>query len=328
MEPMDPNFRDQLITSQLNRRILRRLAPFGLVTVLWFVTGHVAVMIGGAALATIVQVGWALLRPVREVVYEEIMAHRTEVQVRRRNELLKTFLPFLQAYKTVLTTYPPALLTASAPEVAAQLDTFAETVRQVKARRFPEYEDPGEPQCEDPYELVQTTSLSPRDFRHWRLRDCQTWRQDLLAVLAQGRITALRHAVHHVAHERPRSVWEPCLADAAGALEREAEQRLCHWRCIQRAHTAPAVRQHLTTLLRLDSINRQTGLRSYLMSRDLQCPLAEVQEVMAYIRYDSVAAKVLALVEAPRLPLTRGEDRGEERGTRRRDAPAQTVSDV
>jgi len=282
--------------------LLQRLAPVYVATVLWVVTGYFAFMLGGVALSIILELTWPLLRPLFEVLYEELLAQRTQVQAQQRAELLKTFLPFLQAYKTVLTTYPPALLTASAPEVAAQLDTFTGIVLEVKARRLPEPEDPFEPQCEDPYEIVQTASLTPRDFRDWHLQDCQTWRQELLAVLAKGRIASLRHAVQHVAHDRPRPVWEPYLAEAARDLEREAEQKLCHWHWLQRARTDPAVRQHLATVLRLDPINRQFGLPPYLTSAHLQCTPDEVQEVMAYIRYDAVATKVLALLEAPLLP--------------------------
>ena len=175
--------------------MLQRLAPVYVATVLWIVTGYFAFMLGGVALSIILELTWPLLRPLFEVLYEELLAQRTQVQAQQRAELLKTFLPFLQAYKTVLTTYPPALLTASAPEVAAQLDTFTGIVLEVKARRLPEPEDPFEPQCEDPYEIVQTASLTPRDFRDWRLQDCQTWRQELLEVLAKGRISPLRHAV-------------------------------------------------------------------------------------------------------------------------------------
>ena len=98
-------------------------------------------------------------------------------------------------------------------------------------------------------------------------------------------------------HERPQQVWEACLAEAARALAAEAEHTLRRWPCFQRAHTDPAVRERLVTLLRLDSINRQAGIQSYL-STHLQCPLAEVQDIMASIRYDSVAAKLLALIIA------------------------------
>ena len=296
--------RDRMDFKRLAQVLLQRLAPVYVATALWGVTGYFAFMLGGVALSIGLELTWPLLRPLFEVLHEELLAQRTQVQAQRRTELLQTFLPFLQAYRTVLATYPPALLTASAPEVAAQLDTLVEVVRQVKARRLPEPEDPFEPRCEDPYEIVHTTSLTRRDFRDWRLQECQTWRQDLLAALAKGRIAPLRHAVQHVAHDRPRQVWEACLAEAARDLEREAEQRICRWPCIQRAHTDPAVRQNLATFLRLDLINRQTSLQVYLRSRSLQYTPAEIQEVIAYIRYDSVAAKVIALVEAPRLPLS------------------------
>jgi hypothetical protein len=234
--------RNRMDFKRLAQVLLQRLAPVYIATALWAVTGYFAFMLGGVALAIVLEVTWPLLRPLFEVLYEELIAQRAQVQAQRRTELLKTFLPFLQAYKTVLTSYPPALLTASAPEVAAQLDMLVEVVRQVQARRLPEPEDPFEPQYEDPYEIVQTASLPLRDFRDWRLQDCRTWRQELLAVLAKGRIAPLRHAVQHVAHDRPRHVWEACLAEAARDLEREAEQKLCRWRCIQRAHTDPTVR--------------------------------------------------------------------------------------
>jgi hypothetical protein len=187
------------------------------------------------------------------------------------------------------------MLTASAPAVATQIETFAEAIRDVKARRDPEPDDPFAPSCEDAYEVVLTVSLTLRDFRDWRLKDCQTWKQELLAMLARGRIAALRHAVQHVMHERPRQVWDACLAEAARALEAEAEHTLRRWSCLQRAHADPAVRERLATLLRLDSINRQTGLQAYLTTH-LQCPPADMHEVMASIRYDSVAAKLLALI--------------------------------
>lgn len=295
--------------------LVKRLTPICVATALWGVTGYAAFMIGGVVLSILLQAlafAWpVLLQPVVEVLYEELQAQYGWAQVQRRTAFFKTFLPFFQAYKTILTTYPPALLTASAPEVAAQLDIFVEALHQVKAYRLPEPDPPFVSQCEDPYEFVQTTLLALRNFRDWRLQDCQSWRRELLAVLIKGRITGLRHAVQHVAHERPRHVWEACLADAAHQLEREAEETLGHWGCIQRAHADPAVRQHLATLLRLDSINRQAGLQLYLASETLQCTPAEVQEIMAYMRYDTVAAKLLALVEAPPLPRPPGEGRGE-----------------
>ena len=114
-------------------------------------------------------------------------------------------------------------------------------------------------------------------------------------MLAQGHIAALRHAVQHVMHERPRQVWDACLAEAARALEAEAAHTLRGWPCLQRAHADPAVRERLATLLRLDSINRQAGLQAYLATH-LHCPPADMHDIMASIRYDPVAAKLLALI--------------------------------
>ena len=275
--------------------LFQRLAPVYIAIALSWVTGYFVFTIGGIGLAIALELAWPLLRPFCDVLYEELMAQHSQAQAQRRTVLLKAFLPFFQAYKTVLTTYPAAMLTASAPEVAVQIETIAEAIRDVKARRGPEPDDPFAPPCEEAYEIVRTASLTLRDFRDWRLKDGQTWKQDLLALLAKGRIAALRHAVQHVMHERPRQVWDACLAEAARALEAEAEHTLRHWPCLQRAHADPAVRERLATLLRLDPINRQAGLHSYLTTH-LQCPPADVHDVMASIRYDSVAAKLLVLI--------------------------------
>jgi hypothetical protein len=285
--------------------LCQRLAPVYLATVLSWMTGYFVFALGGIGLAIALELAWPLLRPLCAVLYEELRAQHSQAQAQHRTVLLKTFLPFFHAYKTVLTTYPPAMLTASAPEVAAQIETFAEAIRDVKARRDPEPEEPFAPACEDTYEVVRTVSLALRDFRDWRLHDCQTWRQELLAMLAKGRITPLRHAVQHVRHERPQQVWDACLAEAAHTLEAEAELTLRRWSCVQRAHADPAVRERLVTLLRLDSINRQTGLQAYLTTH-LQCPPADTYDVMAAIRYDSVATKLLGLLadqaDAPPVP--------------------------
>jgi hypothetical protein len=275
--------------------LFQRLAPIYVALGLSWVTGYVVFTIGGIGLAIALELAWPLLRPFCVVLYAELMAQHSQAQAQRRTALLKTFLPFFQAYKTVLTTYPPATLAASALEVAAQIDTFAEAIRNVKARRDPEPDDPFAPSCEDPYEVVRTVSLTLRDFRDWRLQDCQIWRQELLAMLARGRITKLRHAVQHVMHERPRQVWDACLADVACALEAEAEYTLRRWPWLQRAYADPGVRERLATLLRLDSISRQAGLQAYLHTH-LQCQPADLHEVMASIRYDSVAAKLVALI--------------------------------
>jgi hypothetical protein len=275
--------------------LCQRLAPVYVALGLSWVTGYVVITIGGIGVAIALELAWPLLRPFCAVLYEELMAQYSQAQAQRRTALLKTFLPFLQAYKTVLTTYPPALLVASAPEVAAQIATCAEAIRNVKARRDPEPDDPFTPSCEDTYEVVRTVSLTLRDFRDWRLQDCQLWRQELLAMLARGRIAELRHAVQHIMHERPREVWDACLVDAACALEAEAEYTLRRWPCLQRAHVDPGVRERLATLLCLDSINRQAGLQAYLHTH-LQCPPADMHAVMASIRYDPVATKLLALL--------------------------------
>ena len=212
--------------------LCQRLAPIYIAVALSWVTGYFVFTIG-IGLAIALELAWPLLRPLCDVLYEELMAQHSQAQAQRRTALLKTFLPFFQAYKTVLTTYPPAMLTASAKSrrrsrrslrpyaTSKPAETQSLTIRShPHARRL----------------MRSSDSISdPRDFRDC-LQDCQTWRQDLLAMLAKGRIAALRHAVQHVLHERPRQVWDACLAEAARDLEAEAEHTLRRWPCLQRAH--------------------------------------------------------------------------------------------
>jgi hypothetical protein len=268
----------------------RLLAPSYIGTVLWFLTDYLGVMIGGVALSVVFTVAYPFLQPVAEVLHEEVAAQRQKVQAQRRTQLLETFLPFLHAYKAVLTKYPPALLSDAAPEVSTQLQTCLESFRRVKERRLP--------YTAEPYETVEGLSLTLRDFEAWTLRDCKVWMENLLTALAAGQIAALAHAVRGFARQPAGRSWKASLAMAERDLDREAERVLLRWRCIQRAREDPEVQKRLVTLLRLDAFNRQAGLQPYLASRPLQCSPGEVYEVMEYMRYEPVAAKVLALVEA------------------------------
>ena len=81
--------------------LCQRLAPVYIAIALSWVTGYVVFTIGGIGLAIALELAWPLLRPLCEVLYEELMAQHSQAQAQRRTALLKTFLPFFQAYKTV-----------------------------------------------------------------------------------------------------------------------------------------------------------------------------------------------------------------------------------
>jgi hypothetical protein len=282
---------------RLLKIVLQRvLVPSYIGTVLWYMTDYFGIMVGGVSLSLILAiVYYPLLRPVLAVLDEELESHRTKAQAQRRTQFCETFLPFFHAYKNVLSKYPPALLSDSAAGVAAQLESFIHSLCQVKGQRLTE--------TANPYEAVQALLLTPRDFHQWEFQACKTWQANLLEALARGRITTLRRAVQYFARRPTRHGWETFLARAEGELDREAAHTISRWRCVQRAHADPEVRQRLATLLRLDSFHRQAGLQPYLLSGSLQCSPHEVQTVMEYIRYEPVAATVLALVEAPPAPL-------------------------
>src|SRR5262245_43946679 len=81
--------------------LFQRLAPVYVALALSWVTGYVVFTIGGIGLAIALELAWPLLRPLCEVLYEELMAQHSQAQAQRRTALLKVFLPFFQAYQTV-----------------------------------------------------------------------------------------------------------------------------------------------------------------------------------------------------------------------------------
>ena len=66
---------------RLAQVLLQRLAPVYVAAVLWGVTGYFAFLLGGVALSIILELTWPLLRPFCEVLYEELLAQRTQSRV-------------------------------------------------------------------------------------------------------------------------------------------------------------------------------------------------------------------------------------------------------
>lgn len=270
----------------LLRILLQRiLAPSYLGTVLWIVTDYFELAIGGFAMSVL----FALAYPFLAVSHEALSGYHLQRQGVRRAQLLTTFLPFLNAYVHVLTKYPPGVLLEAKNAVSTQIALLAAHLRPLKERRLP--------QTANPYELVQAGSLVPRDFESWRLPDFQLWKQHILDDLAVGAIPTLQSAVEHFLQPTTGRTWEAWLAEAEKDFDRQAAQTLQGWRCVQQTQHDPAIRQRLLTLLRLDAINRQAGLQTYLAARPLFCTPAEIYAMMASLRYESVAVKLCTLLE-------------------------------
>lgn len=269
------------------RILLQRiLAPSYLGTVLWVATDYFELAIGGFAVSVL----FALAYPFLAVSQEALFGYHLQRQGARRAQLLKTFLPFLNAYVHVLTKYPPGILLEAQNAAATQIALLAAHLRPLKERRLP--------QTADPYELVQAGSLAPRDFASWRLSDFQTWKQQVLDDLSTGDILALKDAAGYFLQHPTGRLWEALLAEAERDFDRQATQTLQGWRCVQQAQQDQAIQQRLQTLLRLDAINRQAGLQTYLAGRPFFCTPAEIRTMMASLRYESVAVQLRTLFEA------------------------------
>ncbi|MGE3540029.1 MAG: hypothetical protein AB7N91_21660 [Candidatus Tectimicrobiota bacterium] len=281
--------------------LLQRLSPVYVATALWWLTDYFAIMLGGVALSVILMLAWPFIQPFLAVLYEEVLQQRGERQAQRRATWLTTLLPFLHAYIRVVAKYPPALLTASGPTLAAQLDILAKALQQINRQR--QTVDPFAVQEQDAYTVVHSLTCNAQDLRDWSLQQCQTWAAQLWAALAQREMPTCQQAVQHFLAGHARRTWEACLTRVEQALDAEVEHTLRQWACLHKAQAQPDIRQRLATLLRLDAINRQAHLQPYLTARPVACTPEEVREVMAYIRYDAVATRLLALLEAP-LTLT------------------------
>lgn len=281
--------------------VLQRLSPIYVATALWWLTDYVAIMIGGVALSLALAVAWPFVHPLLAVLYEEVLQQRSQAQAQRRTQRLTALCQFLNAYKRVAAKYPPALLTVSAPAISAQLELLAEALRQSNRRRQKRVDEPCTSQAEDAYALVHTTAFSATDMPDWSLRECETWANTLCTALTQRNHAALQQAVQHFVAQHARPVWAACLATAEHDFDREATSTLAQWSCLHKAQDNVDIRQNLTTLLQLDPINRQAHLKPYLTRKPLACAPEEVRQVMAYIRYDPVAAGALRLLEQPRL---------------------------
>ncbi len=71
--------------------VFQRLAPIYIAVALSWVTGYAVFTIGGIGLAIALELAWPLLRPLGEVLYEELLAQHSQAQALRRTALLKTF---------------------------------------------------------------------------------------------------------------------------------------------------------------------------------------------------------------------------------------------
>ena len=142
-----------------------------------------------AALAWLIalELAWPMLRPLCEVLYEELLAQHRQAQAQRADgtaqDLLALF-PGLQNSAYNLSTPPCSrrLRPKSQRRSRRSLRPYA-TSKPVETQSLTIRSHPA---CEDTYEVVRTVSLTLRDFRDWSLQDCQAWRRTCWGCLPRG----------------------------------------------------------------------------------------------------------------------------------------------
>ena len=263
----------------------RLLAPSYIGTVVWVLTDTIEYFIGGMVLS----VGLAVARPFVETLAEGVQELRAELEAKRKRQLVKAFVRFGNAYKGVLTKYPPALLPGPfSRSVAEQLELFARCFRTLKGLRTRQYATS--------FELVRAMSVAPGDFEWWDLDACMAFVNRLIERLSALSTGALRQAVKQFAPEQSSRHWSRHLEVAESDLDRAVSQTLSQQRIIQLALQNPDVCQRVIALLQLETIHRQMGLQQYLSAESLHCRPSEVRDMVTFLRYEPVVDKVLELI--------------------------------
>ncbi len=274
------------------KRVIKRLfgrilAPSYVSAVIWLLTDAIEVVILGVALS----VALVVAAPFLETLAEAMQELRAKFEVRRKAQLLHTFVPFINAYKDVLAKYPPELLPDSlAYGVADQLEIVAQHLRTLKGQRTRYYTIP--------YDRVQAFDVTEQDFQHWELDQCTAFVKQVTDELSSVQMALLKRVVTRFASQRPQADWTQHLQAAERELDRVVRDEIARWRLVQLASQESEIRERVTTLLQLEAVQRQAGLQTYLASPRLQCAPHEVREAMAYLRHDPVVDHVLALIHA------------------------------
>ena len=255
----------------------RVLAPAFTYTVLEKLTEHAVVAIG----VTVALVGLAFFLPSLTTVIFSLDAGLEYLRTARRTRLLTACRRFMEAYKRVLTKYPPTLLPAeAAASVTAQLEIFSRAFRRLRGRNAQRFTTP--------YDLVRSLQICPEHFHGWSLSDCILFMTDLRDALSQTSYRPFQIVVQQLDVQTPHLRWLDQLEVVERSLDREVQAYLAQWPLLQRIRTQAAICASIIPLLSLDAVYRQAGVQTALLRHLPDWPPREIQEFVGHLRYDAV----------------------------------------
>jgi hypothetical protein len=264
----------------------RILTPSYISTLLWLFTDAMEVIFLGVALSVVL----AVAAPLIETTTECVALWRTKRQRRRKQALLTHVVPFLNAYKDVLTTYPPGLLPAAEQwSFSAQLDIFAQHLQRLKGEKTAQYGST--------YDLVSALTMHPGDFEFWHLDDCQDFMQEVLCDLSAHAVAPWHTLLERFRQQDFTGAWAASLARLGKDLANAVHQELRRSALVTLATSAPDVHERLCALLKLEAFHRQAALQTYLSSPRFHCCPHEVADTIAALRSDAVAQAFLAVLQ-------------------------------
>lgn len=204
-----------------------------------------------------------------------------KMRTRRRNQRVEAFCTFLNAYKAVITKYPPAVLPDTlTPSFEEQLESLRRLFRKLKGPRTSHFPTA--------YDMIQSLRITPEDLYGWSWAECETFIAACREDLSHMPLASLRYALQHFDQDDAHATWRASLAEAERLLDDEVWHCLRQWPVIRHIRTNPEVRQQALILLRTETFHRQAGLQNYLSTALPACYAQEVREVVGYLRYDAV----------------------------------------
>jgi hypothetical protein len=273
----------------LKRLFGRLLTPSYVSTIIWICTDTIEIVFFGLALSMVL----AMASPFLETAAEACHELRTKRQARRKTALLERYIPFINAYKDIVTKYPPGLLPPPLQQsLSAQLDILAHHLQLLKGDKTTRYATA--------YDLVLALSVHQHDFDLWDLDECQDFVQGLLSELSAAATASWRGFLNRLRQPSLAGEWVGPLARVEHELDNAIHQALSHSLLVSLTANAPEVHARICALLKLDTFHRQAALQTYLSSPRMHCSPHEVADTVAYLRSEAVAAAFLAVLNPAR----------------------------
>ena len=277
----------------------RFLAPALTYVILERLTEYVVVAIGGAVgLVTL-----AFFMPSLATGIASLDAGFERLRATKRSRLITGWCERLNAYKAVLTKYPPELLPRDwAEPLMSQHDILIRFLRQHrggKTRQFP-----------TTYDFVRDLRLRSEDFDGLTMDACDVVFNDLIDDLSQIPQNPFQRVLQGMEPTAEPQISTYHLETVENHLDQVFRQALTTSPLVEHIRTHTELRQRVMTLLRTGDVHRQSSVQTYLLAHLPDWPPHEVDDLVKHMRYDVVVDALGALFESDAVEALVPDDAG------------------